>query len=128
MRAGGGNDFVNPGSGANVLFGGAGEDILGFVGGTDPDHAHAAVTLDLASGTSSAGDILNGFEDVFGSVHGDTLVGDGGPNTFYGYLGADILKGLAGDDRLVGMGGADEANGGQGTERCRAETVKNCEA
>ena len=71
---------------------------------------------------------LNGFEDVFGSVHGDTLVGDGGPNTFYGYLGADVLKGLAGDDRLVGMGGADEANGGQGTDRCRAESVENCEA
>jgi len=127
VRAGGGNDIVNPGAGANVIFGGPGEDTAGFYGGTDPDHLHGAVTVDLDAGTSSSGDSLNGFEDVSGSTHGDTLIGDDGPNTFHGDMGADILKGMAGDDFLVGNGGADEANGGYGTDRCRAETVKNCE-
>lgn len=128
VTAGGGNDTVNPGAGANEVFGGAGEDTVGFAAGTDPNHPHAAVTVDLAAGTSSSGDTLNGFEDVSGSYHGDTLIGDGVPNTLSGDLGSDVLKGLAGDDRLVGMGGADEANRGQDADRCRAETVKNCEA
>jgi Ca2+-binding RTX toxin-like protein len=128
VRAGGGNDTVNPGAGANVVFGGSGEDGLGLAAGTDPDHPHAAVTLDLATGTSSSGDTLQGFEDLSGSYHRDTLIGDSGPNTLSGDLGGDVLKGKAGDDNLVGMGGADEANGGAGTDRCRAETIANCES
>jgi hypothetical protein len=70
---------------------------------------------------------LNGFEDVFGSIHSGALrqqrterpPRDPGP---------DVLKGLAGDGMLVGMGGADEANGGSGTDRCRAELTANCES
>jgi Ca2+-binding RTX toxin-like protein len=127
VRAGGGNDFVAPGAGANVLSAGTGSDLLFYVGGQDPDHPHTAVTVDLGAGTSSAGDSLSGFEDVWGSIYNDTLIGDSGPNRLYGYTGNDVLRGRAGDDRLVGLGGVDEANGGAGTDRCRAEVQLSCE-
>ena len=127
VRGGGGNDYVAPGAGANILSGGPGRDLVSFLGGTGFGHDHSAVTLDLGAGTSSAGDTLSGFEDVFGSVGNDTLIGDNGPNGLYGDRGNDVLDGRGGDDRLVGQGGVDEANGGAGTDRCRAETTKNCE-
>jgi Ca2+-binding RTX toxin-like protein len=127
VRAGGGDDFVAPGAGANVLSGGTGSDLVFYLGGQDPDHPHTAVTVDLGGGTSSAGDRLSGFEDVWGSIYNDTLIGDSGPNRLYGYTGDDVLRGRAGDDRLVGLGGVDEANGGAGTDRCRAEVQLSCE-
>jgi Ca2+-binding RTX toxin-like protein len=127
VRAGGGNDIVAPGAGANVLSGGTGSDLVYYRGGQDPDHLHSAVTVDLGAGTSSAGDLLTDFEDVFGSIESDTLIGDGGPNKLYGYGGDDVLKGRAGDDRLVGRRGADAAHGGGGRDRCRAETQLSCE-
>jgi Ca2+-binding RTX toxin-like protein len=127
VKAGGGDDFVGPGTGANVLSGGTGEDLLFYVGGSDEEHGHPALIVNLAAGTSSAGDTLSGFEDVFGSAESDTLIGDGAANALYGNTGDDVLKGLGGDDRLVGLGGADAADGGSGTDRCRAETTTNCE-
>ncbi len=127
VRAGGGNDIVDPGTGANTFSGGAGRDLISYVDGKDPDHPNPAVTVDLGAGTSSSGDTLSGFEDVIGSIHNDTLIGNSGPNRLYAYTGDDVLKGRAGDDRLFGQGGADEANGGAGTDSCRAETQTNCE-
>jgi hypothetical protein len=96
--------------------------------GKDLDHQHLAVTVDLRAGTSSSGDTLSGFEDVFGSPHDDTLIGDGGSNRLYGWLGDDVLNGRAGNDRLAGNGGADEADGGVGNDRCWAEVRLNCES
>lgn len=128
VRAGGGNDFVESSVGANALSGGAGRDLVAFLDGKDFDHQHPAVTVDLGAGTSSGGDTLTGFEDVFGSIHNDTLIGDDGPNRLYGYTGDDVLKGRAGDDVLDGMDGSDRAYGGKGTDRCRAETKTNCES
>jgi Ca2+-binding RTX toxin-like protein len=46
-------------------------------------------------------------ENVEGSLSGDTLAGDDGPNT---------LRGSAGDDTLTGGGGADIIDGGTGTD------------
>jgi Ca2+-binding RTX toxin-like protein len=127
VYAGGGNDFVAPGSGANVVNGGAGRDEVSFQGGRDWDTPHLAVTVNLRAGTSSAGDSLAGFENVLGSIYGDTLIGDDGPNKVFGSFGNDILNGRGGDDRLVGRAGADTSNGGTGTDWCGAETKRNCE-
>ncbi len=127
VRAGGGDDFVAPGIGANTLSGGAGEDLVFYLGGKDFDHDHPAVTVDLGAGTSSSGDSLSGFEDVFGSLNDDTLIGGSGPNRLYGWLGDDVLKGRTGGDKLDGMDGSDRAYGGKGTDRCRAEVRRNCE-
>ena len=46
-------------------------------------------------------------ENVEGSLSGDTLAGDDGPNT---------LRGSAGDDTLTGGGGADIIDGGTGAD------------
>ncbi len=127
VKAGGGDDFVESSAGANSLSGGPGKDMVAYLDGKDFEHQHAAVTVDLGSGTSSSGDSLRGFEDVLGSVYGDTLIGDAGTNAFYGYTGDDVLRGREGDDKLIGMGGKDEAYGGPGIDRCRAETTVSCE-
>jgi Ca2+-binding RTX toxin-like protein len=127
VHLGGGNDFVESSTGPNVLSGGRGRDLVAYLDGTDFDHQHHAVTVNLATGTSSSGDRLSGFENVLGSPEGDTLIGDDGPNRLHGYYGDDVLKGRAGDDTLIGQGGADEANGGAGTDSCWAETQTNCE-
>jgi Ca2+-binding RTX toxin-like protein len=127
VHAGGGNDVVKPGAGANVVFGGTGEDLVGFYGGTDPDHPHAAVTVDLDAGTSSAGDSLTSFEDIEGSTFDDILVGTTRRNRLSGDAGDDILRGAAGRDRLNGQAGADKAFGGAGADQCRAEIRRSCD-
>lgn len=128
VKAGGGDDFVAPGVGENNVSGGPGRDLLSFQGGKDFEHDHPALTADLSNGTSSFGDTISGFEDVFGSPFDDTLIGDAGTNRLYGFYGDDVLVGRAGNDLLVGGGGRpDRANGGIGTDRCRAIVTKNCE-
>jgi Ca2+-binding RTX toxin-like protein len=127
VRAGGGNDFVAPGVGANSIEGGPGRDLLFMLNGRDFEHLHPAITVDLGAGTSSAGDTLSGFENVFGTIYDDTLIGDGGPNKLSGYIGNDVLRGRGGDDRLAGQAGADTTNGGTGTDWCGAEAKRNCE-
>lgn len=128
VKAGGGDDYVQPGSGANDVSGGSGRDLLDFRFGTDFDHPHPAVTADLSAGTSSFGDTISGFEDVFGSFYDDTLIGDGGTNRLFGLTGDDVLVGRAGNDLLFGgTGRPDKANGGVGKDRCRADVTKNCE-
>ena len=91
-----GDDFVEGGAGADELDGGAGFDILAYIGSS------AAVTVDLELGTVSGGDatgdVIAGFEDIFGSQFDDTLAGHAGDN---------ILEGGAGADHLDGKGGLD---------------------
>ena len=127
VKAGGGSDYVESSAGANVLSGGAGRDLLFYLDGKDFDHQHHAVTVDLGTGTSSSGDTLSGFEDVFGSPNDDILIGGSGRSRLFGWLGDDVLKGRAGNDRLDGMDGSDRAYGGKGDDRCHAEVRRNCE-
>ncbi|SLN72655.1 Bifunctional hemolysin/adenylate cyclase precursor [Limimaricola soesokkakensis] len=96
----------------NVLIGGDGADILNGRGGADwADYIHSdeAVTVNLAQGTGmggeAEGDRLVKIENVHGSTHNDTLIGDGGAN---------ILAGDAGQDELMGGGGRDTLLGGEG--------------
>jgi Ca2+-binding RTX toxin-like protein len=127
VYARGGNDTVRPGAGANVVFGGRGEDLVGFFGGTDPDHPHTAITVDLGAGTSSAGDSLRSIEDIEGSTFDDLLAGTSGPNHISGDAGDDVLRGGAGPDTLNGQMGHDRAYGGAGDDRCRAEIRRSCD-
>jgi Ca2+-binding RTX toxin-like protein len=127
VKAGGGDDFVESSQGANDLAGGKGSDFVIYLDGRDFDHQHSAVAVDLAAGTSSTGDTLSGFENVFGSPHRDLLRGDGVHNLLYGWLGDDVLKGRGGDDRLIGDAGADKGYGGPGIDRCRTEQRTACE-
>ena len=63
-----------------------------------------------ASGGHAAGDTLGGIENLTGSDHGDTLVGDTGGNTLDGGDGDDVLDGGAGANSLVGGDGDDTAS------------------
>ena len=64
----------------------------------------------------AAGDVLTGIENLRGSAHGDTLVGDGGANELSGGAGADQLWGGEGADTLSGGAGADVLHGQGGAD------------
>ncbi|NGN43474.1 calcium-binding protein [Mesorhizobium sp. CGMCC 1.15528] len=99
---------------ANVLNGGAGNDVLIGLGGADSligglgtdtaDYTASTVgviiSLETGSGTGghAEGDTLTGIENVIGSAHADSLTGDGGNNVLTGLGGADILVGGLGSD------------------------------
>ncbi|MFV0383179.1 M10 family metallopeptidase C-terminal domain-containing protein [Paracoccus sp. (in: a-proteobacteria)] len=113
-----GHDTIIGGGGQDYLNGGKGIDTVIYSGSPD------GVTVDLANGTASGGDgtgpvqivgrgtairhdILEGFEHVVGSSHGDHLIGDDARNKLFG---------RAGDDTLTGGGGTDTLNGGAGSD------------
>lgn len=110
------DNFIDGGAGNDVLNGGDGSDTASYAS------AVAGVTVSLANlaqqNTIGAGrDTLSGFENLLGSVFGDTLIGGAGGNYLNGGLGNDLLRGNNGRDRLEGGRGADILNGGSGADR-----------
>ena len=106
IRGEGGNDTIDGGTGADSLNAGAGIDTLTY------EKSSAGVTVDLnvatqSSGGDAAGDTLYFFENVTGSIYGDTISGNYQSNRLVGGLGADTLNGGTGSDYLTGGGGAD---------------------
>ncbi|MFI0849332.1 beta strand repeat-containing protein [Mesorhizobium sp. IMUNJ 23232] len=113
------NDFLIGGSGGDFLDGGAGIDAA------DYSTSSAGVTVKLTGGLGDAGigthgdaegDFLVGIENIQGSVHSDTLEGDGFGNAINGLSGDDTLRGLSGNDILAGQVGADTIDGGDGID------------
>ncbi|PSC06028.1 hypothetical protein SLNSH_06550 [Alsobacter soli] len=98
ISGGAGDDTIEGGFGADTLDGGSGVDTLDYTAST------GAVTVNLATGAASGGDaqgdIISGFENVWGSAQADSLVGDAGANIFIGGLGADTIVGGAGVDTV----------------------------
>jgi Ca2+-binding RTX toxin-like protein len=90
-----GDDWIDGGSGtgstADIISGGSGTDTISF------DSSGGPVTVVLNS-SSSDGRILSGFENIYGSVYGDTLTGDAGNNVIEGGLGNDTINGGSGTD------------------------------
>ena len=138
-----GNDTILGGDGLNYLGGGAGDDYL--VGGArDNDYLYggpgadsldggdgtgdrayygtspAAVSIDLEAGTvqggDAQGDTLTGIEDLSGSDHADSLLGDANSNYITGGAGPDRLEGGGGNDRLQGDSGDDLELGNDGDD------------
>jgi len=109
-----GNDIIQGSFGNDLILGGNGNDIIGGMSGSDAMDGGAGydtaryiwsifgVTVNLLAGTASGhqahGDRLINIENVEGSNHADTLIGDHGSN---------ILTGLAGNDTLTGNNGRD---------------------
>lgn len=127
LHGGGGPDILAGGAGADVLQGGFGNDTASYRGSLRP------VIVDLARGEGMAGDaadrygpeILLSIENVWGSDHGDIIIGNAGLNTLAGYSGADtihagegadVLYGGFDSDRLHGGGGNDTLTGGAGDD------------
>ncbi len=110
--------LVDAGSGGggagDTLDGGAGTDTASYEGSAQGIY----VDLDLgtATGGDAEGDTLTNIENLTGSDHDDTLIGDAGANVLNGGDGADTLDGGAGNDRIEGGGGGDTMTGGAGSD------------
>lgn len=117
IEGGAGNDRISGGAGADTLIGGAGVDNLLY------EDSDAGVTVDLSldgvgqvSAGDASGDIISGFENVYGSEFGDTLTGDDARNFLLGLEGDDTISGGGGNDVVRGGTGADTLIGGAGAD------------
>ncbi|VTU31901.1 calcium-binding protein [Variovorax sp. RA8] len=103
---------------SNVLYAGAGDNVLDGLGGNDwvsYAYAGSAVNVSLATtGAQATGgsgtDTLRNVEYLFGSNYNDILTGSSR---------ADVLSGGLGNDTLDGAAGADTLNGGAGHDTYR---------
>lgn len=109
-------DTIAGNSAANIIEGGAGADAMYadvvvnnqvqdnplVIDTVSYRNSNAAVTVNLTteSGTGghAQGDVLVGFEAIWGSNHADTLTGNSKTNYFEGFGGADTIDGAGGDD------------------------------
>ena len=110
----GGNDSLKGFGGADRLDGGAGTDTVFY----DDSTVGVVVSLETGRGLrgSAEGDTLIDVENLFGSSHDDTLVGNEGRNELSGLSGNDELRGGGGPDRLNGGDGDDVLKGGGGAD------------
>ncbi|MCB1332837.1 MAG: cadherin-like domain-containing protein [Roseivivax sp.] len=122
LRAG--NDVYTGGAGSVWLVAGDGDDTVDGGAGNDRiDYAGSAVgvSVDLATGiaTGQGTDQLTGIEQIFGSNHGDLLIGDDTSNAGPGFsIGYNALFGRGGNDTIYGMGGDDDlSEGGDGDDQ-----------
>jgi serralysin len=118
----GGTDYIGGGPGDDRIDGGPGRDWLDYW--NEPTGVH----LSLAKHTASASgtDTFRSIENVYGSKHADTIVGDAGPNRIDGNSGNDRLFGGKGNDTLIGSKGKDFADGGTARDVCRTEKKVRC--
>ena len=119
ILGGQGDDYIDGGQGDDVLEGGEGADTL--IGGDGVDTATYAneaqgIDVDLAAGTASDGDTLDGIENLIGTEFADMLLGDDGANVIEGRSGDDVIDGRGGDDILRGEEGDDTLLGGAGND------------
>ena len=139
LQGGAGTDLISGGLGDDLIYGGSGNDtISGNTGGDsiegadsmeggfgidtlNYDAAKGRVVVNLAtqtvSGKGAVGDVIVGFENVWGSKFDDVLTGDTGGYSLYGGAGNDMLSGGDGNGTLLGVGGDDTLNGNAGEDR-----------
>jgi Ca2+-binding RTX toxin-like protein len=110
LTGGDDSDTFDGGPGADRIDGGKG-DTLSFTGRGE------AVTVDLAAGTTSDGDVVRGIERVEGGEGADRLLGGRAADTLDGGPGDDLIRGGPGGDVLTGDLGADTVEGGSGDDR-----------
>jgi Ca2+-binding RTX toxin-like protein len=115
----GGDDILKGGGGADYLYGDTGNDTAAY------NDAAEGVTVSLLTGGGADGDVLFDIENLTGSGHDDSLIGDDIANELRGLDGDDYLNGgdgidsLYGDtdnDTLRGDEGADTLDGGDGSD------------
>ena len=97
LLGGGGNDVLAGGKGADLLSGGGGQDTADYSGAATSVTVNLALGLALNDGDGSI-DVLASIENVTGSTHKDSIIGD---------KQAHQLAGGGGDDLLAGGKGAD---------------------
>jgi Ca2+-binding RTX toxin-like protein len=111
ISGGAGRDTIRGGEGADTLDGGTGIDTLQYIdsaSGVTVSLIADAAGFQSASGGDAQGDVISGFENVYGSDADDQLTGNAARNILYGYDGDDVLNGREGADVLRGFAGADD--------------------
>jgi Ca2+-binding RTX toxin-like protein len=140
LKAAGGADTLDGGSGNNALYGGAGNDVLRSHGGVDTidggtgvdtwigDYSASSANLNFHSTGAGAWTLSNGatlsnveLVNFTAGSGDDTLTGSGGADTLDGGTGTNALYGGAGDDSLTSHGGADTVDGGTGVDIWRGD-------
>jgi Ca2+-binding RTX toxin-like protein len=122
------NDTITGDSKANIIFGGAGNDVFYLSAGADTLFGGSGSNDSLYLGRSSgkvslfqgAGNgriVLDGIENLYGSMRNDNLTGNFANNILEGHGGDDVLSGFGGDDHLMGSAGRDKLFGGRGDDR-----------
>src|SRR4029079_17371296 len=122
------------GSGADQMFGGAGNDTY-FVdnvfdtvneainSGTDTIFSSISLNLGVGGKVNVENLTLGGIAGLFGTGNGlnNVITGNAGSNTLSGLAGNDWLLGLGGKDYLYGGTGTDRLDGGIGADVMRGE-------
>lgn len=121
LFGGSGDDRLATGPGNNSLSGDQGDDVLRGGSGTDdnanylesPRPVVASIRGGFARGQGD--DTLeSGIDELFGSAHGDVLIGDKRSQLLAGFAGDDTIRGGDRNDLLAGGLGDDEIDGGRG--------------
>jgi Ca2+-binding RTX toxin-like protein len=105
---GAGNDTLTGNSLANILLGGAGNDVIDAGDGDDIN-----VLGDDGNDTMNGG---IGNDSMNGGFGDDLMEGGAGNDTLDGWGGDDTLTGGAGNDTLYGNSGHDKIDGGDGDD------------
>lgn len=123
LDGGAGDDQLNGGPDDDVLLGGTGRNTLDGGPGRDTasfEFAAAGISANLdapaESGNLVRQNTLVSIENLTGTDHNDTLIGDADNNILAGLNGDDMLWGGPGDDVLRGGPGADVLEGGDGMD------------
>ena len=114
IHAAGGDDTLSGGTGADYLNGGEGIDTVDY--GDEASAASVDLEDDASNGGSAAGDVITNVENVIGTDHSDTLLGNAEANHISGGASDDIVHGRDGDDTLNGDAGDDILTGGEGAD------------
>lgn len=113
LRGGNDDDYLIGGPGSDLLDGGEGFDVASY------ETATASISINLETNVftgDASGDTLVSIEQIDGSNHNDTIIGNADANIFNGLEGNDTLRGNGGDDLLIGEAGADILDGGNGRD------------
>ncbi len=94
IDGGRGNDQIRGGGGADILIGGIGVDWIDYR--SSSAGVNVNLVTNVVSGGDATGDIISGFEYIFGSDFDDVLIGTAGRNAFRSGDGADIIDGAGG--------------------------------
>ena len=114
VHGNGGNDTINGGTSAQIMYGDNGTDWI--YGGSGNDTIYGGANVDYLYG-GGGNDYIDGGDDndyISGYDGNDTLVGGSGNDTIYGDNGNDSLLGGVGNDSLLGGDGNDTYVWGSG--------------
>ncbi len=109
---------------ADVLDGGAGNDVVSYRG--RPTAVHVDLGDTMRDGQAGEGDVLTSIESAYGGSGADRLTGSAEDNVLEGGAGRDLIDGGAGadsvdggdgPDRIRSAAGADVVTGGNGDDR-----------